>query len=492
MDPRSDSDSAKREKCANHPWGFVADDVEDAPPCIAKCRQMFLSEVLPKHETLERVCGILEDFGRVTSEEVLHAMYCCDAQLCGVNHMQTTGKDPNINWLVSWCQNVGYDSVKDPGPPDSAYTCGQGKGYMSGPWCQHDISTDLPTNLSSSGSSFILSGPSRAVGITSELRPAASLTSTDSLQLSTPNSTAPQETAAIMTSIHVSDTQSNGGQHRGISTGLKITIGLVTAVVVAVTAVLLFCFLRKRRIHKRNLNRQTRQLLSPAPPPPPPPTRSLAAVLTQPSSHHEANAIPLTPPARLRERRLLPSSLLTTQPSPVGISVEHYEFPLSPVTSPMTSRLSPRHERTLKRKNGSSPLATPPSGPIWSTPDSKAKTPAQRTNNKISDSPMSIGTGNSATSSGTPSPTRATRLGDYSRNITELISPGPPPTRALPSTPPAGMRSLTTSPSSHKAKFSISPGASLASPSQDSVLSPDLGISPRASTDHARDLRNSW
>lgn len=82
------------QRCADRAWGFVAENVNDAPSCIAECRGRFLSGVLPEYETFDRVCAMLQDANdRDASEGVFRALYCCDAQLCGVDHLQMAGKD---------------------------------------------------------------------------------------------------------------------------------------------------------------------------------------------------------------------------------------------------------------------------------------------------------------------------------------------------------------------------------------------------------------
>jgi hypothetical protein len=106
--------------CSSHSWGFVAPDVQDPPQCIALCRERFLKELLPKDETFERVCDVLQDSVRMEKDQPFQALYCCDAQACGVDNLGERGRDrmcdahiggpyanklaANVNWLINACQ----------------------------------------------------------------------------------------------------------------------------------------------------------------------------------------------------------------------------------------------------------------------------------------------------------------------------------------------------------------------------------------------------
>lgn len=79
--------------CGGHSWGFIAANVDDPPECISKCRERFLKGLLPKDETFERVCEVLSDKDHMDKEQPFRALYCCDAQLCGVDNLGRSGKD---------------------------------------------------------------------------------------------------------------------------------------------------------------------------------------------------------------------------------------------------------------------------------------------------------------------------------------------------------------------------------------------------------------
>lgn len=93
MASQGDSDRVWKRDCANHGWGFVAADVADPPHCISRCRERFLRDMLPKDETFERLCEVLEDKDHMDKGQSFRALYCCDSQLCGVDNLGAGGKD---------------------------------------------------------------------------------------------------------------------------------------------------------------------------------------------------------------------------------------------------------------------------------------------------------------------------------------------------------------------------------------------------------------
>lgn len=84
-------------------WGFVAYNVADAPKCIARCRRRFIEAILaasaPRKdygddETFDQVCETLSDkTQRDRKDQPFWDLYCCDAQLCGVNNVERLGED---------------------------------------------------------------------------------------------------------------------------------------------------------------------------------------------------------------------------------------------------------------------------------------------------------------------------------------------------------------------------------------------------------------
>ena len=86
---------AEDEVCDEVPWGFFATSVPDAPACIADCREKFFSALSPQDETIESVCELLLDNDGDT-DQPFHLLYCCDAQLCGVDNLEGGGDDRTV------------------------------------------------------------------------------------------------------------------------------------------------------------------------------------------------------------------------------------------------------------------------------------------------------------------------------------------------------------------------------------------------------------
>ncbi|RBQ80693.1 hypothetical protein FVER14953_20628 [Fusarium verticillioides] len=193
--------------------------------------------------------------------------------------------------------------------------------------------------------------------------------------------------------------------------GVKVTIAIISVVGILAIAALIFCLLRRRRSRKTDIRRLIKHPSSP-----PPRADSPTPLVSPTISHTDPDGVPLTPPARLRERRFLADE-------PNG-------FPTSPVYSPTSSKLSPRHERTPRIYSASQvPMI------VMTAPDGGKV----RDDGSLSFSDGIITPPPSALIAPLgyntqTSPPRPPRSRDASFNM--LASPGPPPTRALPSTPP--------------------------------------------------------
>jgi len=156
----------------------------------------------------------------------------------------------------------------------------------------------------------------------------------------------------------------DGGQSTtsgsGLSGGAKIAIGVCSglALVTLISVALLCLYRRKRRRTHLGLAKNIPSSGSPTP-------------LISTTNSAASGGAPLTPPLRLRDRRFLPSILRpgNRSPSPPltpltpaygGYSPHHRlhpssggVFPSSPICSPTTNKLVPRHEKT-PRVNGAS------------------------------------------------------------------------------------------------------------------------------------------
>lgn len=161
---------------------------------------------------------------------------------------------------------------------------------------------------------------------------------------------------------------------------------------------------------------------------------------------------PLTPPLRLRDRKLLPSILNrpSRSPSPPLTPLDPVHFPSSPICSPTTNRLIPRHEKTPKvYRPGSPPLSPPPIPPAYFTDNNRGSLGSNSTVT-FAGSTKSADGGQATTSVSSlrkeplpfrpPRPHEASDIPDLVSPVSPtasvtVISPGPPPNRALPRTP---------------------------------------------------------
>ncbi|EMT64522.1 hypothetical protein FOC4_g10007199 [Fusarium odoratissimum] len=369
--------STKTKGCSGHSWGFIAPDVQDPPLCISLCRERFLKELVPGDETIERVCEVLQDRDWMEEEQPFRALYCCDAQACGVDNLGEGGKDhvANVNWLINTCQDHGYHSIIDPGPPQPYHICDP-ESLNDDKDCQQVKGTDKSQDASS-------------------------------------QTTAGASTAENPSTLATSDPSSSNSNetNKGMPLGVKVTIAIISVVGLLAIAALIFCLLRRRRSRKTDIRRLIKHPSSP-----PPRADSPTPLVSPTISHTDPDGVPLTPPARLRERRFLADE-------PNG-------FPASPVYSPTSSKLSPRHERTLRIYSANQvPMI------VMTAPDGgKVRDDGSLSfSDGIITPPPSAHIAPLGYNTQT-SPPRPPRSRDASFNM--LASPGPPPTRALPSTPP--------------------------------------------------------
>lgn len=85
--------SKRSYECRARAWGFLATDIKDAPACIMGCRDRFWSSLAPENETFADICQVLSEESSRRRETILDSVYCCDAQICGVNNLLGSGLD---------------------------------------------------------------------------------------------------------------------------------------------------------------------------------------------------------------------------------------------------------------------------------------------------------------------------------------------------------------------------------------------------------------
>ncbi|KAF5022374.1 hypothetical protein F66182_5575 [Fusarium sp. NRRL 66182] len=420
---------AKARGCSGHGWGFIAPDVDDPPLCISLCRDRVLKELLLKDETFERVCEALQDRDRMEKEQPFRALYCCDAQACGVDNLGEGGRDPNVNWFINACQewvallnriwrpdakattSIGYHSIIDPGPPRPHHICDSESADGPDTGCQEAKA------VSTSDDGASESTPRTSSQGTITTSETATSPSTQRSISETTYSTVGEPSIAASVDPS-SSTQGEQQGSKGMPLGVKVTISIIAVVGAIAIAALLFCLVRRRHPRRNDMRRLIKHPTSPPPPDSP------APLVSPTISHTDVDGVPLTPPARLRERRFLPT--------PAD------GFPSSPLFSPTSSNLSPRHERTPRICSSNQvPMI------VMTAPDGAKAKGNEGSVDVVVSPPASaqIAPPGYNTDSSPPRPPRSRHA-----SFKMLASPGPPPTRALPSTPPVRPSTPTSSP----------------------------------------------
>lgn len=473
-------------------------------------------------------CGLMTGESRATLPATsFWSLYWCDMTFCGVAISQDGGleQDPNVDLIINMCQSNGFSSVLDPGPPSSTYTCqtADASRCTARPFAvKPPDSTDStpvshhPTVVSSKPRGTAQSTDGAEKETTAPAEPTTTpLTRTTSATTSSSAPSHPLTTAATATHIQIGSNAAGVSPSPNLTTtgsplsaGAKVAIGVGSAValIALVAAVLLCLYRRKRRTKSPHRSLRTQLRLAQQVPPSHSPTPLISAT----HSAASGNA-PLTPPLRLRDRRFLPSILrpgnrspsppltpLTPAYSPTYSPTTHRlhpgsgntgVFPASPICSPTTNKLIPRHESAPRVHAGSigsthtaattgtsnmAPHSFPTAMPLPGTANSRGSLssygtsdrsiitgtgPSSSLRNEISHqyhmpftapSPVTGGSRGQGTATPPGSPTRPPRPHETPLEIPDLVSPasptgagpatpsrlGPPPNRSLPPPPP--------------------------------------------------------
>ncbi|KAK0385926.1 hypothetical protein NLU13_7101 [Sarocladium strictum] len=418
--------------CGGKKWGFVAYDVADAPGCISLCRQRFLESLVTvtvtdlqdAHETFVHVCETLSVHRQhAAGDHPLWDLYCCDAQLCGVDNVEGLGEDPNINWIINTCSNIGYKSIKDPGPPDVTYQCPGRAVNGDSPQClrlkKSPISTTTTTTTTSSLSIEAIAQDTTIPSMT----PPRLLSDPTISSVTDPSLTA-----------STSDQEQAPNRTDGtLSTGQKVAIAISVVVGIVLFVAAILYLLRKKITCSSNSRARSGQSTEDLP-------RST-------SSNGAAEDASLIPPLRLSERRLLPSRPSTASGSPPASVHRAPGFPGSPLVCPTKAMLRPRREE-MRKANQMNTTTTllPPLTPSWAAESASVRS---RTSSGT--------TGEGSTHSGRllfPEPGEegvpSSRHVRHPSRVHSLASPGPAPNKKLPPTPVESTHSSRAlSPSRH-------------------------------------------
>ncbi|OIW27327.1 hypothetical protein CONLIGDRAFT_424688 [Coniochaeta ligniaria NRRL 30616] len=340
----------------------------DAIRCLQNCKNQFLETVSADYsKTFISVCSKLTTKG---PNQNLWPLYWCDSTLCGVwiNQTGTTQQDPNVDWIINECNSLEYRSVRDPGPPPPNYTCITDANKADG-------SVGLCTNIQ-------LPAQTSSAATGNPAPTATTHTSTRESPILATQSGEPTRATASGNAPIAAETNPGSANSPSISTtaptpdteltpGTRVAIALSSALGLLLLACLAWFLLRRRHKQRdstlpssiKNRIRYTRDF--------PPPGSPTTPLIPSPTTTRP----PLTPPLRLRDRKFLPSILRQSRsPSPplTPLTPVHLPphaaavFPSSPICSPTTNRLVPRHERTPKiygASTSSQPPSTPPASP---------------------------------------------------------------------------------------------------------------------------------
>ncbi|PKS09769.1 hypothetical protein jhhlp_004390 [Lomentospora prolificans] len=397
-------------------------------------------------ETSQELCEALTAFVNTdangTGHEIFSWLYCCDSVVCGVWYNGSAdifGQDPNVNKIISECGGIGYPDLEDPGVPSFDFVCPDSSVYKPGErracsakFDAAELKTLSVSEIAATSSSI---KPTHPLGTVP--RPSTSLT------------TFPEES---LTSSGDSPSMSPQPQQPGLTSGVKATIAITSIVGLLAILSMILCLHRRR---KRPLTpNQYPYGLRPR-------TKlSGAGTATNPSSFDSSptrlvslpNASveivrtgrngPLSPPPRLKDRKLLPTFVNATRKPPNQrlIRSPSNTFPTSPLCAPTTSKLEPRLE--YGPHSGPRPARFQRETP--GTPPFISRRGASISGSASTSTSSQIG---ATLTSGTPpsSPTRPPRPHEAPLEIPDLITPStaprpswglPPPTPPPPPVPP--------------------------------------------------------
>ncbi|KAK1254305.1 hypothetical protein MKX08_008300 [Trichoderma sp. CBMAI-0020] len=419
--------------------------IQDAFSCTAECRTQFLTLLASSSGMLNTICRTLPD-KHGSGRDAFHIAYQCGSQLCNIN-----GKE-----------DADQQSPQD---QDHAVSDDEQEHILR----QDKLSTaPAVTSPSATPSEFVKEGFH---------------TVTIKNRFSDIPSTVPDLTASGLSATHLATpAESLKYQHRQrstvanqVSSTTKVTIGVSVMVGVLVIIGFIVWHLRMK-IRFRNKKRISRPIKSSSPP---------ASPLISPSSSHAAPPkAPLTPPARLQERRfLLPRALSLRRNNQrrqyQDVSVrDKAGMPLAPLPPLSVSRVrrSPGEgERQRITATTTISLTTSPTRPLRndapsatsiSSVFSHVNTVRTPSNSSTSSAPNQY---NSVTAAEIPR--LPSRVYEISPTVGRLARPGPPPTRALPSLPLDGRASPLKSP------LSPTSLARRGSPSIGSTSESSIGVS---------------
>ncbi|KAK4157678.1 hypothetical protein C8A00DRAFT_39959 [Chaetomidium leptoderma] len=320
---------------------------KDPSQCLRNCKVQFLRSVSNgwgESEGWADGCGHLN---RGVALQEFWPLYWCDSTFCGVgiDRGGGLGQDPTVDLIINTCQNIGFYSIHDPGPPPPDFKCRTEADTQEG--CSVSV-MPVPQSSTASPSSV---GTAPPISTTTHTKP------TPSVVISVPTAAPPAATESTApTAASTASESSLTGQGKA-----AIAICSVLALVLVICFVLIW--LRRRNRCKASFRHalRFRHGLSHGHPPAGSPTP-----LISPTSSAIGARTMLTPPLRLRDRKFLPSILRSGSRSPsppLTPLTPAYSpqpggrgaFPSSPICSPTINKLIPRHERSYTTAAAATP-----------------------------------------------------------------------------------------------------------------------------------------
>lgn len=265
---------------------------------------------------------------------------------------------------------------------------------------------------------------------------------------------------------------------------------LIGVVIVLALVICFFSIKSRKRRRKGNLIQHGKRPDSTTPGGSSTPENPSSPLVSSTASHIGPDGVPLTPPLRLGERKMLPP--IPSPQLPRGLYMRNERrVSESPIRVSRRVKMTPRSEPAGGHGKDRLVPFTSTSTPVQaSSIDENQTFTNSLTVAKSLRSSFATPTRKSSILT-TPRHRRTEALVD----INSLASPGPPPTRALPSTPPSSLKSPTRSQTSVTLNYG-DVGAAIGTvprnPAVGVVLQAESRDLCELTEEYARESRNSW
>jgi hypothetical protein len=352
------------------------------------------------------------------------------------NYASTTA---NVNWLINSCQNIGYYSVFDPGPPDLAYVCSHTNDLKQGHTCPRqtvvansNADNDDDGGDDEGGGVGVLGIDPTVDGPAIAEQPTRTTPETTQFKTHHASSTHDPSSAGI---IHLSGPADRYNRQNDIPAHVKVAIALATLAGIALMVTFFLCLRRARRatrkIEQREPHDDAKSCATPSYPGSP-----VALGGKDDFPAESGSACNKSPPPRLQNRRLLSSLPLSPGPKPYSNMTKPLLGGLPPVPA-SPHKGDPQQQQHVTRTFQTIPSSEEHLGAMTPAAPKACKLRIESSNSYASITTTSSSpswtlalSSRGSTGTGTWPP------GHHRPKGSIPGSPGPPPDRALPSTPP--------------------------------------------------------